>query len=659
MAIAEVKKIGLIGLKRDQGAVIDALYDFSQLQIIGVNQEGALSNDAISELDYRLAQLKFALEFVERYAEPEKISLKQKLEKMASRGLHVSKKKIDQLVTDFDYKKVIAEAERLEENINNKQTLVTNIQSEINELEPWVDLKFNYQEKATDKASASIGTISDLGYAGLIKDFEDKKVPCEVQIIGQKEKEVKVLVVYLNQVSVQVREILSQNDFREVLLPEITAAPQTAIAEKKKAIDQLNAEIDKLTQAAKNLSLHRENLQILFDYTTWQRDKTAASFQALSQDKTFYITGYVAKDRLSELEKRIGKVTSDYYISELPIEKDEDLPVILRNNRSIFPFETVTNVYGAPKPNEIDPTPFLAPFFILFFGICLSDAGYGLLLGGMAFLAIKIFKLPPNKQGFFRLFVYAGIVTFIIGALFGGWFGVALEDLPDSAIKSALLSVKIIDPVTNPLTMLVFSMILGVIQVVTGIVVNFYYQIKQKDWGKAFDAGAWIFLLLGVIFWLVAGQVVKNAGLQQIGQYWIYAGVAVLVLTQGRRQKSIIMKIPAGILSLYDLVGYFSDVMSYSRLLALGLSTGIIAFVINMVAMLFKDMIPFIGWPVAIGILIGGHLFNLAINALGSFIHSGRLQYVEFFPKFMEGGGSRFQPLAKQAKYVNIDKEDN
>ncbi|MDP3964967.1 MAG: V-type ATPase 116kDa subunit family protein, partial [bacterium] len=368
----------------------------------------------------------------------------------------------------------------------------------------------------------------------------------------------------------------------------------------------------------------------------------------------FSISGWVPEQRLGQLRGKLESVTENVATSELAIEEGEEPPVLLENNAVVSPFETVTNIYGAPKSTELDPTPYLAPFFILFFAICLSDAGYGLLLAGLSYGAIKLFKLPKENQGFFRLFVYAGIMTFVVGVLFGGWFGLVLEDLPENAITSLLLSLKVIDPVTSPLTMLVISLALGVVQIIVGITVNLYYQLKRKNLGRAFDAGAWLFFMFGVVFWLLAGQVFKQEGLQAVGLYWIYAALAVLVLTQGRRQKNIFMKLPSGILSLYSLVGYFSDVMSYSRLLALGLSTGIIAMVVNMVALLFRDMIPFVGWPVAVAILIGGHAFNLAINTLGSFIHSGRLQYVEFFPKFMEGGGSRFKPFAREAAYIHL-----
>ncbi len=243
-----------------------------------------------------------------------------------------------------------------------------------------------------------------------------------------------------------------------------------------------------------------------------------------------------------------------------------------------------------------------------------------------------------------------------MGALFGGWFGIDIATLPEP-LKNFTEGLRIIDPLAEPITVLILTLILGIFQVMVGIAIKGYWDIKQKRVVEALlDSGIWLFFLSSIILWILATVELLPASTSQIFLYMIYAAVAGLVLTQGRDKKNPIMKIVGGILSLYGLVGYFSDVLSYSRLLALGLSTAIIASVVNLVAFLFKDMIPWapVGWIVAILILIGGHLFNMAINILGAYIHSGRLQFVEFFPKFMEGGGRRFKPFSVESKYVQV-----
>ena len=168
-----------------------------------------------------------------------------------------------------------------------------------------------------------------------------------------------------------------------------------------------------------------------------------------------------------------------------------------------------------------------------------------------------------------------------------------------------------------------------------------------------FDDIAWIAIVVFLLLWVAAGQGIIPAHLER--GFWILtlASAIVLVLTQGREHKNILLKIGAGVLSLYGLIGFLSDMLSYSRLLALGLATGIIGLVVNLIASMVTEMIPGVGWILAVFVLLGGHTFNLAINALGAFIHSGRLQFVEFFPKFIEGGGVPYKPFGRVSQYVD------
>ncbi|MBU0707926.1 hypothetical protein KKG41_06160, partial [Patescibacteria group bacterium] len=543
MAVAEVAKIGLIGLKGEQDKVVEALYDFSQVQIDNI-AEGEINNEDLSKLEYQLAQLKFTLDFIIRHETPEKLSLRQKLANLGNQGLSVSNDDVARTIADFDFTEITKQAEETEAGLNLKQSQITNLKSEIDELEPWQDLSFNYQKTGSENINTKLGSIELAKLDKLILDINTKKLPVEVVKIAKDGREAKIVFVYLVSATSKVQELINEIELKEITLPLLDGTPKNTISNKRKEIEQNEKEIHELEKKANGLSQHKINLQIAFDYTTWQRDKKETLSKTKSQIRTFYLTGFVAKQRLKELENRLKEITENVSLTEIEIEPDEDIPVILTNNNAISPFESVTNIYGAPKSIELDPTPYLAPFFILFFGLCLSDAGYGILLAGLSFLAIKVMKIPRAKQGFYRLLIYAGISTIIIGALFGGWFGLNLDDMSQNVIAKALLSVKIIDPVSNPLTLLVFSLILGGVQVIVGIVINLYYQLKRNDKGKAFDSGVWLFFILGIVAWLVAGQVLKNEGLQMIAQYWLYAAVAAMVLTQGRRQKNVIMKIP-------------------------------------------------------------------------------------------------------------------
>jgi len=297
---------------------------------------------------------------------------------------------------------------------------------------------------------------------------------------------------------------------------------------------------------------------------------------------------------------------------------------------------------------------YLAPFFILYFALCLTDAGYGLLLAVLSFATIKLMKPKGGAKKIMNLMMLGGIMTFIIGALFGGWFGIVITDLPEGALRNFFEAVRLIDPVAEPMTVLVMSFILGFIQMVVGNLVNMFWKITHGEAKEGIiTSGFWAMYLLIIGFWIATMAGLFTAA-SQVALYLVLGWTGVMVLSQGYDKKNPIMKLLGGISSLYGLVGYLSDILSYSRLLALGLSTGIIAMVVNLVADLFAGMVPYVGFLVWIVIIVGGHLFNLAINVLGAFIHSGRLQYVEYFPKFMVGGGRKFKPLTKQAKYVSL-----
>ncbi len=657
MAVVELVKIGILSTKPDTEKVMEVLYNFGVVEIINnidQSETNPVEFDNLSQIEYKLAQLKFALGFISRHKPEIKQSFKQKLEKIGDQGIKIKPEKIKKLMEDSDYLGLITKIEELEGKINSTLIKINQNENEIKEFLPWKDLLSIYQADASERIQAKIGIISQLDWEEIKNSSDSKKDLLALAPIDESKPEVKLAIVYLKDSQKEINDYLNSFGFKEVILPDYSAVPRDLINSKTTELKSLEQEKKQLLQAAEDLANSEKDLQIIYDYLSWQRDKQAARLQAQESQATFYLQGWVPKLGLEDLETLLKEKTNNIHITELELEEDEEPPVVLKNKSLIKPFESVTNVYGAPKYFELDPTPYLAPFFILFYGICLSDAGYGLLLALLSWGAIKLMKIPKAKQDLFRLLIFAGIATFIVGILFGGYFGIVIDDLPAGVIKTILLNARIIDPVKSPLIMLGFALILGMMQVLAGLMINMYYQFTKRDWGNTLDSGAWLFLMLAFISWLVAGQVLDNATLVTAAKYWIYLSLILVVLIKGRNTKNIFLKLPIGILGLYDIVGYFSDIMSYSRLLALGLSTGIIAMVINIVAFLFKDMIPFVGWPVAIAILLGGHLFNLAINALGSFIHSGRLQYVEFFPKFMEGGGARFKPLAKTAKYIDI-----
>jgi V/A-type H+-transporting ATPase subunit I len=367
---------------------------------------------------------------------------------------------------------------------------------------------------------------------------------------------------------------------------------------------------------------------------------------------TLVIEGWVRAKDMAALREAFSTTPLIEVIDEDPAEGD-DVPVYLENHPLIRPFEVITNIFGFPKYNEIDPTPFLAPFFWIFFGICLGDAIYGIVFWLGCWYFLKTQKLADGGQKLVRLMMYSGVSTIIAGALTASWMAdLATAFFPGSALERAVNGLAILNPVADPLTMLVVSFGFGIVQVWVGIGVKMLGFFRQGQYAEGIiSCGSWMTFLPGLILWAVgkAGLIAGNIPL-----YVMLLGALMVMYSASRGQKNILLKPFAGLYGLYGTIGYFSDTMSYSRLLALGLASAIIGMVINKIAVLMANMIPVVGWVFVPVILIGGHLFNLVLNVLGSFIHADRLQFVEFFTKFFEGGGRPFKPLTRVNENVSV-----
>lgn len=367
--------------------------------------------------------------------------------------------------------------------------------------------------------------------------------------------------------------------------------------------------------------------------------------KGLSTAHAFYIEGWFPKREEKNLSELLEKNGCAYEFSD-PTDEDEP-PTLTYSAKLISPFEVITNMYSAPAYRGVDPNPMMAPFFALFFGIMLSDAGYGLLLMLAGIFALWKMKPKGGFRSFMQLAVICGASTILWGLLFGGFFGDAIPSIylmftgKTFPYDMALW----FNPTNDPMTMLIFSLALGGIQIVAGMAIKAYMMIRDGEiWAAIFDIGFW---------WVAfAGVVVMLLGSATVGLYVILAGVAGLILTQGRAKKNIIMKFFSGVLSLYDVTSYFSDMLSYSRLLALSLATAVVGTVINTMGVLVGPIGFFV-------VFIIGHVFNIAINLVGSFVHAARLQYVEFFGKFYESGGRIFAPLSIKTKNTDIIKEEN
>ncbi|MBQ7974476.1 MAG: V-type ATP synthase subunit I, partial [Clostridia bacterium] len=354
-------------------------------------------------------------------------------------------------------------------------------------------------------------------------------------------------------------------------------------------------------------------------------------------EKVSVISGYI----LSEQTKKLSKEFPDAYISFS--EAGDDAPVAFENNPIVSPVEGITESYTMPSGTDIDPNPVMAFFYYIFFGMMFSDAGYGLMM--MLVCGYFGFFGKSKIKKMFRMFFFCGISTLFWGLMYGSFFGNAITSIGEIFFNRRLILRPLwINPTAEPLKLLIFSIALGFIQIITGLTIKLFIQVKNGRIKEGiYDTGSWIVTLLGL------GIVSAGIGFSPLkapGAIITLIGVIMLITTQGREKKNIFLKISGGILSLYNITSYISDILSYSRLMALGLATGVIAEVVNILGGLGGNSPA--GIIMYCGIFIVGHGLNFAINMLGAYVHTNRLQYVEFYSKFYEGGGKAFIPFGSR-----------
>jgi V/A-type H+/Na+-transporting ATPase subunit I len=435
-----------------------------------------------------------------------------------------------------------------------------------------------------------------------------------------------------------------------------THPPALRLGRYRERIRTAEATISDLKAKIASYAPQRDELLFLIDYMSMKIERYDMLKNVLFSRRTVVIEGF-CPDKYTARVKNLLEKGANVYVEIREPEAGEEVPVLLQNNTFVSPVEDVTASYSLPGPGEADPNPVMAFFYYLFFGMMLSDAAYGVLIV-LGALYILIFRKPEGLQRKNLLkFLYCGMSTILWGSLFGSWFGNVVYIVSGTFFGHTLSLDPIwFDPVKNPLLLLIVSMALGFVHILAGMGIKFYTLWKNGHRGDAImDVGFWWIVFAGILTMLAAMVVPSMPILQTVGMWTAIAGAAGLLATQGRSSPHIPGKIMGGIASLYSITGYFSDILSYSRLMALGLVTGIIASVVNTIGSIGGKSVG--GVLIFIVVFLFGHAINIGINALGAYVHGNRLQYVEFFGKFYEGGGRPFKPFSMKMKHYKL-KED-
>lgn len=500
----------------------------------------------------------------------------------------------------------------------------------------------------------------------------------EIELLSQSSEHTAFAVYCFENDSAEIEQVLREFGFVPAPhLDGVTPAQKLKETQDKILSGQKRLEIinDEITA----LSSERENLEFALDELSIRSDRFSAFEKLGETERVFVLSGYCAERDVSRLKKHIEDNFDAAFEAYEPAE-DDNVPVILSNNSFAAPLQNITGMYSMPGKDDIDPTGFMAFFYYFFFGMMLSDAGYGLLIA-LATGGVLLFKknMEEKMRNSVKMYFFCGISTVFWGAMYGSWFGdvghVIMREFFGKDINP--LPPIWTDAVSDTMNVLIMCFILGLAHLFWGVLMKGYTDIKHgQKLDAVFDTVPTILTVIGIapIFFGLFVQssipedytplgtfffnvfTAVHTNLKSVSVYILIAGLLLVIATAGRHSASVGGKIGGGFYAVYNLFsGYLGDVLSYARLLALGMATGVIAQVMNMLGTLPSNTV--LKAVMFVPVFLVGHAANLAINLIGAYVHTNRLQYVEFFSKFYEGGGRAFDPFEAKTKFYRFKEE--
>ena len=584
------------------------------------------------------AVISSAIKSLDRYA-PHKVSM------LAPRDPLNEKQLFDKVLMERG-QKAAARIKELSDSIDENNAKILKAENKIAFLSPWKGLDVPLEENETRFTIFSKGVIpSEVDVENAKKEIYKASSECEVTLISSDREQHYITILCHKENWDEVLEKLKSFSFAPVAFHEYKGTAEENTASLKEEIKSLADEREGFIAEIKNNSSMRKDISAAYDAFAQEAERDELSSSLGMTKKTVVLTGWVPQDREKEVEALFSSKGCAWEFSD-PKEGD-DVPVTYKTNKFSESFVGITDMYGTPPYSSIiDPNPLMSIFYFTFFGFMMCDAMYGILIFLGSYIFLKLKRPSGSMQGMLKMFMYCGISTFIAGVLTGGWFADSV-----SAVSMWLTGTAVsipplwFDPLKNPMMMLAFSLALGAVQLITGMALAGWRMIKQGyPMDAVFDIGSWWVLFAGLGIFAMG----KNFGL-----YVALAGALMLLLTGGRKKKGI-GKITGGLGSLYNITSYVSDLLSYSRIMALGLSGAVVGQVVNKIATMAHG---FMGILLFVFVFIFGHVFNIAVSLLGAYVHSSRLQYIEFYGKFFDDGGRPFKPLSNNTKYVEIVKE--
>ncbi len=514
---------------------------------------------------------------------------------------------------------------------------------------PWLGCGFALDTAGTVRTRLFFGSMPLMAAESAALDARLDGLAAAWRVVGKDPTAAYVMFVAEKTDADELLRRLNSAGFVRAVFPDGCGSAEDIMNAERERTAALNTEREDIKQTLCGLAGQLDDLRLLWDTVSTELVTERVKEKMLATGSCVLLRGWVPAKRAEKLGAALEELGCAYEFCDP--EPGDDVPVKLENNRFASCFEWVVAMYSLPAYGTFDPTFIMSFFYILFFAMMFADVGYGLLLVLGGFLAPRLLHMKPEKAKPFYMFGYCGLGCMVTGVLFGGYFGdmpLALMRAfnPDAELPSTLA--LIVDPIADPMTFLIIGLALGFIHLVAGQVIKFALVFKQSPLDAICDYA---------LFWVLYAGLIMLILVPSVGKWVAIGAAAAIVLTGGRKEKNIFMRIPKGFLALYGLVNFGSDVLSYSRILALALSGGVLAQVMNILGTMSSNPAMIVIGMIFVFLI--GHTLNLALSALGSFVHTSRLQYIEFFGKFYEDGGRPYAPAGPSERYSDYDMPDD
>ena len=655
MSVSTMRKLTVFAPKGQEDALVRRLMRLRCVQVRQVDDDEAQLEKHVCEAqrvaaERRLAAVSEALELLAKFS--------------SRKGIVQTRNQLD--IESFMAERYDAATEAVQKTLQNKQregeciAQINALGGRMHALAPW--LMYRLQLSLCETRTCEI-MLGSLPAKTVIADVEQALDECcaEITDMFSDEDGEYIAVVYHKADAATVQRVLAERGFIKASLKEYEGLPREEYEACKQQIADLQAELAQIEQNMFDLATMQDDLEALWDVENSALTAAVTKQKLAETGYCVVLAGWAPLSRVDKIAQALQDAECAFEFEEP--DEDDPPPILLRNNKFAANFEWVVGMYSYPKYGTYDPTMIMSIFYLICFGLMFADVGYGLLLALGGFLIPPIIKMKDGMRRSFNMFGYCGIACMVGGAIFGGWFGdmpyaimvnllklyptteAAVEAVPFFNGLQLPLGEKLyaLNPLTDPMPFLAISLGVGAVHLIAGMIVKFVLLCKDKQvFSAIFDIGSWLIVFAGIgVFFLH-----KTAGIVMA-----VLGVLMIVCTAGRSAKNPVMKFLKGLLGLYDAINYAADLLSYSRILALGLASAVIAQVVNMVGTMFVS--GFWGFLILLAVSLIGHTVNLALNVLGSFVHTSRLQYLEFFGKFFEEGGEGFVPIADSDRYTD------